>query len=106
MANRIRYAKTSDENIVVSKRHLVSKVGIRYQVTLNLKEYTYEIKNMGTYHTMNGGNKINNLNVLKRKVKEHLLNLGVEFKVESRNRTFGLCPEGYTQQLHLEKTKE
>ena len=101
-SNRIRYEDTDKEGIVKSKRKFTSESsGIVFQVFLNLNDYTYEIKSMGNDNYIKGGMKINNLNVLKRKVKEHLVKLGVVFDSESRNRTFGLCSNGYTQEKHL-----
>ena len=101
MSNRIRYSKTKDENIKVSKRNFVSeKSGVVYKVSIDIEKKTYRIKNIATENSIIGGDNINNINVLKRKVKQHLIELGVNFEAESRNRTFGICEQGYTQDKH------
>ena len=40
------------------------------------------------------------MNMLKKEAREDLESLGVEFKRESRSRTFGLCEKGYDQKTH------
>lgn len=98
---RIRYKKTKDENIVVSNKVLTSnKTGAQYLVYLDLKNVTYKIKNIRSENIHTGGENINNLNVLKRTVKARLEGMGVSFKDEERDRTFGLCPKGYSQKIH------
>lgn len=107
MKNRIRYIKTTDENVVKSKANFKSEdTGYTYSVTLNLKDLTYRIKNIDTENYIYGGKKINNLNVLKRKVKQELQRLGVNFEMESRQRTFGLCEKGYSQEKHLKEISD
>ena len=44
--------------------------------------------------------KHKNMNMLKKEAREDLESLGVEFKRESRSRTFGLCEKGYDQKTH------
>jgi hypothetical protein len=41
-----------------------------------------------------------NTNVLKRDARKRLEEFGVELKRESRDRTFGLCKSGMTQETH------
>lgn len=101
-SNRIRYKKIKDGTILESVQKFISEAGIPYRVTIDLNDYTYKIRNLNSDNIIKGGDNINNLNVLKRKVKDHLLKLGVSFEAESRNRTFGLVSKGYTQKKHEE----
>lgn len=101
---RIKYIQ--DENkphLYHSKYEIISIRGSRYKVTLNLQEMTYIIRNIKKRRNYTCDIKITNLNVLKRKVKSHLTRLGCKFSMEIRNRTFGLCEKGYSQQKHLNK---
>lgn len=101
MAQRIRYKKTKDENIVVStKIYTSARTGAQYKVFLDLENVTYKIKNINSENVHRGGENINNLNVLKRAAKSRLEGMGVNFEDESRDRTFGLCDKGYSQQKH------
>lgn len=101
---RIRYRKDGHKLITVSE--LIARNGARYMVFIDLEEKTYVIRNVVSMRKWEGGQGINNLNVLKRKVKKHLQNLGVNFSKESRQRTFGVCDKGYTQSEHLKRIKE
>ena len=92
---RIRYIKKGDQ--LVSKNELYSTKGSRYLVYLNLDTMTYLIRNSVSLRKYEGGEKINNLIVLKRVVKKHLAHLGVKFGKEVRARSFGLCPVGFTE---------
>ena len=95
---RIRYKKTKDENVVVSNKILTSnKTGAQYLVYLDLENVTYKIKNIRSENIHIGGENINNLNVLKRTVKNRLEGMGVVFGEEERDRTFGRCPKGWNQ---------
>lgn len=102
MMNRIRYVKR-DEGLV-SKNILVSKsTGAKYLVYINLKDMTYVIRNQVSLRKYVGGDDINNLNVLKRAVRKHLSQLGVELESEKRMRTFGRCSTGWNQDKQLKK---
>lgn len=102
---RIRYKKTEREGIVVSTKVLKSeRTGAEYLVYLDLNESTYKIKNINSENVHRGGENITNLNVLKRTVKARLERMGVRFSEEERERTFGLCPKGYSQKQHEEKS--
>lgn len=103
---RIRYKKTPEENVVVSNKILRSeRTGAEYLVYLDLKEVTYKIKNINSENVHRGGENINNLNVLKRSVKNRLEGMGVVFDDEERQRTFGRCPKGMTQEKWLEQNR-
>lgn len=104
MLKRVRYRK--DDNRLISINEIVSKNGARYQVYVDTINKLYVIRNIVSMRKFQGGEGINNMNVLKRKIKAHLKSLGVVFEVESRNRTFGLCNKGENQQTHLAKLKE
>lgn len=96
---RIRYKKTKEDNVVVSNKILTSqKTGAQYLVYLDLENVTYKIKNIRSENIHTGGENINNLNVLKRTVKSRLEGMGVVFGEEERDRTFGRCEKGMTQQ--------
>tara|TARA_R100001086_G_scaffold249746_1_gene190683 strand:- start:1504 stop:1821 length:318 start_codon:yes stop_codon:yes gene_type:complete len=99
---RIRYDKTDEKNIVVSKRLFISSInGAQYKVYLNIEDKTFTIRNIGSCRIVKtGGDNINNLNVLKRRAKSELKKLGVSFEEETRDRTFGRCQKGYTQEIH------
>lgn len=99
---RIRYKKMGDK--LVSANPIFSKHGSSYMVFIDLENCTYLIRNLKSLRKYEGGDSINNLSVLKRKVKKHLAYLGVEFDTEKRFRTFGLCEKGYTQQKHLQNS--
>jgi hypothetical protein len=99
---RIRYYKK--EGLLFSKQNLVSeKTNALYQIIINEKERTFKIKNVKSERIVKeGGDTINNMNVLKRTIKKELKGLGVEFNLETRDRTFGLCEKGHNQKKELE----
>lgn len=101
---RIRYEKKGTQ--LVSKHEVVSARGTKYLVYLNLDTMTYLIRNSTSLRKYEGGEGINNLIVLKRKVKQHLAHLGVYFDKERRNRTFGICSKGHNEFKELEKRKK
>lgn len=86
MDQRIRYTKTNEENIIVSKKNLqnITNDAI-YSVKLDLKECKFYIKNVNSGRVYDGGDGITNLHVLKRKAKERLMSLGVSFEKEIRD---------------------
>ena len=96
---RIRYDKTDEENVVISKRLFVSAInGAQYKVYLNTEDKTFTIRNIGSSRVVKtGGENINNITVLKRRAKSELKKLGVKFEMETRDRTFGVCEKGHTQ---------
>ena len=103
--NRIRYVKK--ENKLVSLKEVVSqRTGAKYRVYIDLDSMTYMLRNSQTLRKYEGGTNINNLNVLKRTVKKHLEQLGCKFGKENRNRTFGLVPKGYSQEIHKKSLEQ
>lgn len=107
MAQRIRYKQTKEENIVISNKTFTSvTTGAQYKVLLDLENITYKIKNINSENCYYGGDNINNLNVLKRNVKSRLERMGVNFEDEVRDRTFGICPKGYSQNIHELRLQE
>lgn len=106
MAKRIRYKQTKEQGVVVStKIYTSASTGAQYKVFLNLDEVTYKIKNVNSENVYRGGENLNNLNVLKRNVKARLEGMGVKFEDEERDRTFGRCPKGWSQNKQEQKIK-
>lgn len=103
MKQRIRYVKKDGK--IVSKNEIISKHGSRYIVFIDKENMTYAIRNVLSFRRYEGGENINNMNVLKRTIKAHLERLGVEFEKERRNRTFGICPPNWSQNKEIEKRK-
>lgn len=97
--NRIRYEEHEyKEDCLISVQDFVSsKNGARYRVVLNLKEMTYHIRNERSKEFIYSSKKYGNLNVLKRTARAKLESYGISLSRESRERTFGLCPKGFTQ---------
>jgi hypothetical protein len=104
MKQRIRYLKK--EGQLISKNEIISKHGSRYMVYIDLEKKVYTIRNMVSSRRYEGGEHINNMNVLKRTIKAHLEHLGCEFDKEKRWRTFGICSKGHSQIKEMEKRRE
>lgn len=86
MEARIRYKKTKKEHILKSIRDLTSATtGAKYRIKIDTKECTYIITNINSERTYRGGEKVNNLHVLKRHIKKHLEKFGVSFEKEIRD---------------------
>lgn len=97
MSTRIRYEKYEDPNGLydhVSTRNFHSNRYVRntgsdkdamYIVYLDSKFKNYLIKNLTRGTEFTGGEGINNLHVLKRKIKSQLEKLGVSFSSEIRD---------------------
>ncbi len=98
---RIRYNEEED-GVFRSRKSYVSEInGAIYQLILDTNEMIYKIKNVNSErYVVVGGENINNMNVLKRTAKSALEKLGVSFTEESRARTYGLCPKGYSEEIH------
>jgi len=106
MSTRIRYKETKEPGVVRSVREFTNEKGTTYYVKLNLQEKTYEILyRENNQPVKKGGEKINNLNVLKRNVKKDLSKLGVKFDADIRDRSFGICEKGYNQEIHTKTDK-
>lgn len=103
MKQRIRYVKK--EGKLISKNEIISKHGSKYMVYIDTQSMTYIIRNMISARKYDGGENINNMNVLKRTIKAHLEHLGCVFDKEKRQRVFGICPKGWNMQKELEKRK-
>jgi hypothetical protein len=103
---RIRYKDHPDKENVKVSNVLVTRRGARYKVEIHLDTMSYRIINI-----VNGKSEVStdvytNYNVLLRKAKNRMYELGVEMPQELRNRTFGLCPEGYNQKIERESRKK
>lgn len=107
MTARIKYNKTNKDGILRSVKNFTSVKGFTYYVKLYTDEKRYEILNIDSHNIVKrGGSPPNNMNVIKRNIKRDLRRLGVEFEIEKRDRTFGLCQKGYTQEKHSETNSE
>lgn len=104
LKQRIRYVKK--DNKLISKSEVVSKTGAKYMVYIDLETKTYLIRNQTSLRKYEGGENINNMNVLKRTVKKHLEWLNCIFENEKRQRTFGKCSKGTTEAIHRQKLRE
>jgi len=85
MLTRIRYKKVGEKTLKSVRTLRSSVTGATYTVTLDLENYTYLIRNLLSYRKYEGGEKVNNLAVLKRNVKKRLKRLGVKFDHEIRD---------------------
>jgi len=101
-SNRIRYIKyDSRPGCKISLRKFTSKkTGANYRVIINEEDMEYYIRNERNKEFTKKSRKHKNMNVLKKEAREDLESLGVEFKRESRQRTFGVKPKGYDQKTH------
>ena len=101
-ANRIRYIKYDHRpGCKISLRMYTSKkTGAKYRVIINEEEMEYYVRNERNKEFVKKSRKHKNMNMLKKEAREDLESLGVEFKRESRSRTFGLCEKGYDQKTH------
>jgi hypothetical protein len=97
---RIRYKESNQKGWLESIRVLVSlKTNAKYKVFINPEERKYKIKNINSEKIIHRG-ETGNLNVLKRTVRRKLSILGVDLSIETRDRTFGRCEKGMTQEKH------
>lgn len=102
---RIRYKRQG--NFLVSVSDIISeKHGAKYSIIIDIETKNYVIKNVLSLRKYEGGQNINNMNVLKRTIKKHLEALGCVFDGEKRKRTFGKCPKGWNQELEIQKQKQ
>jgi len=82
---RIRYKETKVKGVFQSVRNIHSKGnGAMYYVILNTNNCTYTIVNCLSKRKYSGGETINNITGLKRKIKQHLAEFGVDFGFEVR----------------------
>lgn len=104
MSARIAYTEPDENGICESVHNYVSKrTGAIYSIKIDIKNVKYVISNVHSRHNYTSSDKIKNLNVLKRNIKKRLIGMGVEFESEKRRRTFGICPKGYNQEIHITK---
>lgn len=102
MTKRIKYIdhKYKPNHKITNKSYASKSTGARYRVVLNLESkdsLEYYIRNERTKQFVFKSEKYTNLNVLKRKARQELERFGVPLDKESRNRTFGICKVGTTQ---------
>lgn len=105
---RIKYCdhKFKEGHKITGKFYVSNITGAKYRVILNLQDpenLEYYIRNERTKQYVFKSGQYTNLNVLKRKAREELGRFGVPLDKESRNRTFGLCEVGTTQDKWEEK---
>ena len=102
---RIKYIKYDNrEGWMISCTAYVSNRDAKYRVLLDLNEMKYYIRNEYKKEFVVKSQAYGNLNVLKRNARKSLGKLGVAIGKEIRNRTFGRCQKGMTQQKYV-KTK-
>lgn len=82
---RIRYSKVS-QGVLKSRRHFVTSTGVEATVELNLATKQYRIVDAVSGFELASGGNTTNLSVLKIQAKKGLVELGVEFADEVRNR--------------------
>ncbi len=85
MNQRIRYQKTRS-GILTSRRNFTTSAGQTVSVELNLNDKKYRIVDATTGAEVATGGNTRNVSVLKIQAKKGLVNLGVEFAEETRNR--------------------
>jgi len=103
MTLRIKYIthKYKKDHKITNKSYTSKSTGAKYRIILNLENpdaLQYYIRNERTKQLTFKSGTYTNLNVLKRKAREELQRFGVSLDKEIRNRTFGLCPVGTTQE--------
>lgn len=78
-----------------------ASTGAKYRVILNLSNpdaLEYYIRNERNKELVYKSGQYTNENVLKRAARERLGKFGVPTGKESRQRSFGRCPKGYSQE--------
>ncbi len=100
MANlRIRYqAQRGKKNTVISIQEFVSdSTGAKYRIVLDYTEMVFKIRNERIKEFVFKSKAYGNLHVLKRNARNKLKDFGVPVHKESRDRTFGRCDKGHSQ---------
>ncbi len=102
MSARIRYTKQPNrENCMISVQKFTSNsTGAKYKVVLDFNDNTFKIRNERTKEFIYKSKSYGNINVLKRNARKRLEKLGVSLDRAARDRTFGVCKKGYTQEEH------
>jgi len=100
--DRIRYVDHKFRpGCKISGRAFAStRTGAKYRVVIDPENMQYFVRNERTKEFVKKSRIHKNMNVLKREAREDLESLGVQFKRESRDRTFGVKPRGYDQNTH------
>lgn len=100
--NRIRYVEHRyKENCKISGRsYTSSKNGATYRVILDLDNMQYYIRNERNKEYVFKSKQYTNMNVLKRNARAELERFGVDLTTEIRDRSFGICPKGYSEKKH------
>lgn len=96
MNQRIRYAKTQTGTLI-SRRNFTTGAGNVVMVELDLTAKKYTIRDAVTNGVLSTGGNTRNVSVLKIQAKKGLMDLGVEFAEETRDRS---TSEGETQSLN------
>lgn len=104
-AFRIRYQDYKEEKVISKKTFTSSRTGASYRVVLDFKEMKFFVRNERNKEFVIKSKQYGNMNVLKRNAKEAIIKLGVPLGKEIRDRTFGMCPKGYSQKKHEVKIK-
>lgn len=82
---RIRY-KTMRPGLLISRRHFITNTGQEVVVELNLETKQYRVLDSVTGVVVSTGGNTRNKSVLKIQAKRGLMDLGVVFVDETRNR--------------------
>ena len=100
--NRIKYIehKHRDNSLISGSSYTSKSTGAKYRIVLDLNDMQYFIRNERTKEFVFKSKKYGNMNVLKRNARAELERFGVQLKRESRDRSFGRCDKGYTQEEH------
>lgn len=83
---RIRYQKTA-QGVLQSRRYFMTKSGQEVYVQLDLNAKKYRILDSISGTEVASGGNTKNVSVLKIQSKKGLMGLGVEFALESRDRS-------------------
>lgn len=90
-----RYAENSTISL---SAYTSEKTGAKYRIIIDYKEMVYKIRNERNKEFVFKSKSYGNRNVLLRSARAKLEYFGVNLKKEVRNRTFGRCPKGMTQE--------
>lgn len=105
---RIKYIdhKYKSNHKISLNDYVSESTGARYRIVLNLNDNEYYIRNERTKEYVFKSNSYGNLNVLKRNARNKLQKFGVNLGREVRNRTFGRCNKGFSQEEHVRRERE
>ncbi len=102
MSKRIRYKQhPTRPECKISIQAFTSKgTGAKYRIVINEEEDTFHIRNEKSKEFVFNSEKQVSKVSLKYNARKKLQKFGVPLSRESRDRTFGLCKEGYSQKEH------